>query len=405
MRGNVSGHPYGMSVADAGNAGATPAVASSRDPYLDFVRSWAIMRVVAVHLLGIAPIALLWWPAPTFVAPGMPLVFFVAGALALKSLDPWRKRHATPKEFWLDRFRRLLLPFWVYLAVALTITVTLDLVNPGAAFDIDYRRAALTAVPLLNPLTSPAGYLGMVHLWFLVAISWLLIAAPGLVWLHRRYPRLLLGGVIAVALAVPLLGIHTAASFFPEISSIALFAFFFVLGFWYTDGFLVGGVVPGRRTGVFDGWSGAAIAGAAFAAAWVVWQVHQPGSINDSHLLHGFLGLGWLALILVGRPWIARLANAMPRTLNTLNRRALTLYLWGWPTTAMSAEIVRWWGLNGAFGTVVFFLLAIASLVAAVAIFGRVEDFAARRTTSSTDATRSVKADVAPSPVQGAANA
>ncbi len=389
MRASVLGHPYGMSVADAQSPDVAPVVASSRDPYLDFVRSWAIMRVVAVHLLGVAPLALLWWPAPTFIAPGMPLVFFVAGALALKSLDPWRKRHVGAKEFWVDRFRRLLIPFWAYLVVALTITLTLDFVRPEDQFTVDYGRAALSAVPLLNPLSSPAGYLGMVHLWFLVAISWLLLLAPGLVWLHRRFPRMLLAGVVAVGLSVPLLGIHTSMTFFPEVSSIALFAVFFVLGFWYTDGYLVSGVVPGRRAGLLDGWTGAAIAVLAFAAAWAVWQVHDPGSINNSHLVHGFLGLGWLTLILLARPLILRAANAMPRALNTLNRRALTLYLWGWPTTALAAEAVRWWGLDGVLGTVVFFVVAIASLVAAVAVFGPVEDFAARRKQSTKSAATS----------------
>lgn len=366
-----------MDVAET-RAGA-PARASSRDSYLDFVRSWAILRVVSVHLLGLAPIALLWWPAPTFVAPGMPLVFFVAGALALKSLDPLRARHASTVGFWRDRFRRLLIPFWVYLAVALTVTLWLDFTNTGSQYTVDYGRAALAAVPLVNPLTSPAGYLGMVHLWFLVAISWLLLAAPALVWLHRRFPKSLLAGVAALALAVPLLNIHTPMTFFPEVSSVALFMFFFVLGFWYTDGALVKGVVPGRRAGVFDGWSGVAIAAVAFAAAWLVWQVHDPGSINNSHLVHGFLGVGWLALILLGRPWISRLAGAMPNLLNTLNSRALTIYLWGWPTTALSAEAVRAWGLGGVLGTVVFFILGVGSLVLAVLIFGRVEDYAAGR--------------------------
>jgi peptidoglycan/LPS O-acetylase OafA/YrhL len=338
-----------------------------------------MLRVVAVHLLGIAPMALLWWPAPTFVAPGMPLVFFVAGALALKSLDPYRPRHSSAKAFWRDRFRRLLIPFWAYLAVALTVTIWLDVTNAGGQYSVDYGRAALSAVPLLNPLTSPVGYLGMVHLWFLVAISWLLLAAPGLVWLHRRFPKTLLASVVVVGLSIPLLGIHTPLNFFPEITSIALFMFFFVLGFWYTDGLLVKDVVPGRRAGVFDGWTGVFIAVLAFAGAWFVWQVHDPGSINNSHLVHGLLGLGWLALILLARPWILRLANAMPNLLNTLNSRALTMYLWGWPTTALSAEAVRAWGLSGVIGTVVFFALAIGSLTLAVMIFGRVEDYAAGR--------------------------
>ncbi|MDQ1248363.1 MAG: hypothetical protein QG597_2735 [Actinomycetota bacterium] len=353
--------------------------ASSRDPYRDLIRSWAILRVVSVHLLGLAPAALLWWPAPTFVAPGMPLVFFVSGALALKSLDPWRARRVSAAGFWRDRLRRLLIPFWVYLTVALSVTIALDLLHPEEMYTVSWLRSVLSAVPLINPINSPAGFLGMAHLWFLVVICWLLLLAPALVWLHRRAPRLLLAGSVALLLGASYVTEHTTTFVYAEVNSISLFQFFFVLGFWYTDGVLVRGVVPGRDRGIFDGLSGVGIAALAFPGAWLVWQIESPLAVHDSALVHALLGLGWLSLLLVARPLVLRLAEAMPRLLNRLTRRTLTIYLWGWPTAALAQLAVNTWGLTGPLALVVFFGLAIGGLVVAVRVFGRVEDFAAGR--------------------------
>lgn len=377
-----------MSVTSPAAAATPVAVASGRDPYLDLIRSWAILRVVAVHLLGLAPITLLWWPAPTFIAPGMPLVFFVSGALALKSLDPWRARRTSAPQFWRDRLRRLLVPYWFYLAIAVGITLWVDVINTTDPYSVSYVRTALTSIPLINPITSPVGFMGMAHLWFLVVICWLLILAPGLVWLHRRVPKTLLVASIALLFVVSYLNEHAGVRVYAEINSVSLFTFFFVLGFWYTDGRLVGGVVPGRDRGFFHGWRGVAIAVLGFAGAWLFWQIESPLAVHDSAAVHGFLGLGWLALLLVGRPWILRFAESIPGLLGRLTKRTLTIYLWGWPTTALAQLAVNSWELTGATAVVIYFVIAIGGLVAAVLAFGRVEDFAAGRARGSATRTQ-----------------
>jgi len=56
----------------------------SRDGLLDLLRCVSIVRVVGVHVLG--RMRLWFWPAPTYVMPGMPIVFFVSGSLAHRSL-------------------------------------------------------------------------------------------------------------------------------------------------------------------------------------------------------------------------------------------------------------------------------------------------------------------------------
>ena len=399
--GRHGGDTYVMAMAAASSAAPAVTRAASRDAYLDLIRSWAILRVVSVHLLGMAPVALLWWPAPTFVAPGMPLVFFVSGALALKSLDPWRPRHATGRAFWHDRLRRLLIPFWVYLAIALSATIVLDLMHSEEAFTVSWLRSAVSAIPLINPINSPAGFLGMAHLWFLVVICWLLLLAPALVWLHRRTPRLLLAGSMGLLVGVSYLTEHTTTFVYAEVNSVSLFQFFFVLGFWYTDGRLVGGVVPARPRGLFDGWGGVGVAALAFPAAWLVWQIELPLAVHDSALVHAFLGLGWLSLLLVARPAVLRLAEAMPRLLNRLTRRTLTIYLWGWPTTALADLAVNSWGLTGPVAVVAFFTLAVGGLVVAVLMFGRVEDFAAGRVAQRSRDRRAADTPSATVPVAG----
>ena len=55
-----------------------------RDGLLDLLRSLSITRVIGIHLIGRS--GFWFWPAPTYVLPGMPMVFFVSGALVRKTL-------------------------------------------------------------------------------------------------------------------------------------------------------------------------------------------------------------------------------------------------------------------------------------------------------------------------------
>ena len=382
--------------------------AGVRDAFLDTLRTWAILRVVSVHILAMAPMSLLFWPAPTFVMPGMPLVFFVSGALTLRSLAPPSVGLAgsgaamSTTAFWRDRFRRLLLPFWVYVAMATAVAVLLDLVNDEEAFSVSQVRAALSFVPLINPINSPMAFDGVVHLWFLVVIAWLLLLAPLLVRMHRRAPVTLLVASFLVAAMVPLYDLHTVRPVFAEVNSIALFQFFFILGFWYTDARLVSlskptAAPPSATSGAtsmepqrsseaaaavtrwFDGPGAFAVALAAFVSAWLVWRFQEPEFVNASPWVHGLLGLGWLSLILRARTLVLRLAAVLAVPLAYLNRRALTIYLYGWPTTALASKFVFAQGWTGLSGTLVFFGLAMGLLAVCVAVFGPVEDYAARR--------------------------
>lgn len=371
----------------SGNLNVATSSPSARDPFLDSLRTWAILRVVAVHMLAMAPVTLLFWPAPTFVMPGMPLVFFVSGALTLRSLAPPNdgmmkaRRTMDAASFWRDRFRRLLIPFWVYVTVATAVAFILDFAHTEDAYTVSHIRAALSFIPLINPINSPVGYDGVVHLWFLVVIAWLLLLAPMLVRLHRRFPRALLTASLLVAVFLPLYDLRTEKPVFAEINAVALFQFFFILGFWYTDSRLV------RPTGDsadtprrwFDGGGAFAIALASFVGAWLVWRFQEPDFVNASPWVHGLLGLGWLSLVLRARSWVVKLAVLLAAPLAYLNRRALTIYLYGWPTTALASKGVGALGWEGAPAGLAFFAAAIGMLVVAVIVFGPVEDYAAGR--------------------------
>lgn len=373
--------------------------ASGRDAFLDAIRSFAIVRVVTVHMLGLAPIALLWWPVPTFILPGMPIVFFVAGALSLRALDPDRSKRMNSETFWRDRFRRLLLPYWAFFAVVLLASWLIDLLNTDEATSVDHARALFGFVPLVHPITSPVAHASIGHMWFLVCISQLLVLAPALVRLHRRFPVVLWGSSFALFVVLPFLNQYTPVIVRPELNSIALFTMFFVAGFWYTDGWLR--KEAGHRYLNLLHWPQALMVSAVFSlAAFVVWRFQSPGSIYDTAWVHGLLGIGGLCLVLAARPAILVVATRFSRQLAVLNRRALTIYLWGWPTSLLSAMLVNFMGLTGWLGLLSFFGFAVLSLICATAVYGPLEDRAARRRvrTSAPQARRGVQNQLTSSP-------
>lgn len=355
MHGGSAGSPERIGAA---------ARAVGRDEFLDLLRTVSIVRVVVVHLAGAA--GLLWWPAPTWVMPGMPVVFFVSGALAYGSLDPDRARPTAPRAFRRDRLRRLLVPYWAFLAVVVVAAVAADRLSDGDRTALRLDRLIDAPLPLAVPRLSPASLFAVGHLWFMGSFVLLIVLAPVLVRWHRSRPRLLLAVTGVVFVGVQLLDAHADRYVPRELDRTSLFALFFVAGFAYTDGGLdrlFRRVHPLALSAVF--------AGGAVVAYGVA--PHVP---NASEPLHGLLGAAWLCAALAFRPAVAALARRGRPVLSRLTRRTLTIYLWGWPTTQLAALLVR----PDAGGSVpVFLASAVALLAAAVALFGPIEDLAARR--------------------------
>ena len=92
-------------------------MAGARDPFLDGLRAVSVVRVILLHLLQRVehPFSANF----SYFMPGMPLMFFVSGALAAKSLA--RDDVATRLRFWRERARRLFPPFWAFGLVVLGV--------------------------------------------------------------------------------------------------------------------------------------------------------------------------------------------------------------------------------------------------------------------------------------------
>ena len=172
------------------STGTTASPTRPRDGFLDLVRSASILRVVVIHLLG-AP-GFWFWPAPTFVAPGMPVVFFVSGALVRQTLRTVDGKRRSVLGYWRKTFRRLLLPYSVYYAVVLSICVVGDMTRSDPRWTVRPDRALLAATGFVIPNASRAmrHYTG--HLWFMSAFLVLTLLAPLLVRVFERLGALVL---------------------------------------------------------------------------------------------------------------------------------------------------------------------------------------------------------------------
>lgn len=355
--------------ASTGQDTATPQ--KGRDHFIDLLRSASIIRVVGIHILNRSNY---WfWPAPTYVMPGMPIVFFVSGGLAYRSLravDGVRRASTT---YWRRTYRRLLLPYWTFYAVIATVAVIGDVVSDSPRWTIDVGQLFLGATGLVVPDASSIMRKYTGHVWFMSVFLVLAFLAPALVrWFDRSRWTLL---ATAVALFGTIQWIEVgleARAVIEEAEAVATFAIPYIAGFWYTDGSL--GKVPGKLFA-----AGAAILA---AAAWL-YDGTESGTVNASHVMHLTVGVAWLALLLAFTPQLRRLADRHQPLIDRITRRTFTTYLWGWTTCAVAVDISRpltssVWGYR-----VLLTTLSIVLLVIAVLIFGRVEDWSAARPSSS----------------------
>ena len=308
---------------------------------------------------------------PTYVMPGMPLVFFVSGGLAYQSLRLRDGVRRAARVYWRKTYRRLLLPYWSFYAVVVVVAVVGDLVSESPKWMVRWGSVLLGATGLVIPKPSPAvsGYIG--HLWFMSAFSVLVLAAPGLVRWFERSRSTMFAALFAAFALVQWLDVSDHVSVPSEIDRLSLFAIFYCVGMLYTDG-----VLAELSTRV-----AMAFATIAAAGAWLSIRF-QPvrGSANDSK--HLFVGLCWLFLALAGAPGLRRLADRWDRPIGRINRRSFTAYLWGWPTCSLAAE----WSeelIDGVWAyRLLMSALSVLLLGAAVLLFGPVEDLAAGRITA-----------------------
>ena len=335
-----------------------------RETFLDVIRAVAIVRVVVWHAFGLAAI--------TYFVAAMPAMFFVTGSLLAKSLG--RRGASTVL---VDRFRRLLVPLWAFGVVA-WLAMALAAWHQGT--DLPLHRALTWVFPLTDPLGTAweGGWLTS-HLWYLRTVTWLLLLSPLLLRAVRRRPGSTVAVAIAATIALDLLA--RPGSSLPldhrtawVAGDLALYSVFLLAGFLHRDGAF-------RRV-TRRGWVVLAVAAGVAAVAWRLTQPVPLGVVNNSHPLHLFVGTAWLAAALAAETPLARLGASRlgRRPVRVIGSRALTIYLWHTTAIIVALNVLDARGVDGPLshpgGLVV--LTALGTAVA-VALFGWVEDLAARR--------------------------
>ncbi|MDQ4133576.1 MAG: serine hydrolase [Actinomycetota bacterium] len=336
-----------------------------RETFLDVVRAIAIVRVIAWHAFGVAAI--------TYVVAAIPAMFFVTGSLLAKSL---RRRPA--RTVLADRFRRLLVPLWVFGILAW-------LVMALAAWQTGTRLPLHRVLAWIFPLSDPSGsqweggWLSS-HLWYLRTVTWLLLASPLLLRAVRANARLaLLVAVVAVfGLDALSRGVGTGLPVNHRtiwgVGDLALYSVFLMLGFLHRDGAL--GAVTRR------GWVAVALVAGLAAATWRLTQPVPLGVVNNSHPLHLFVGAAWLAAALAAQQTLARLGTSgvTGRLVRAIGSRALTIYLWHTAAIIVAINVLEAGHVEGGLAhPLALVVLTALGIVLAVYLFGWIEDVAARR--------------------------
>ncbi len=351
--------------ADVGEQGLPRVVSSGeREGFLDALRAIAILRVIAWHAFGVATI--------TYVVAAMPAMFFVTGSLLAKSFT---RRAARTVLF--DRFRRLFVPLWVFGLVAwVAMAVAARFTGEG----LPLHRALAWVIPLTDPHGTvwEAGWLSS-HLWYLRTLTWLFLLSPLLLRAARAHRVLALAVPVAAVFVLDVLsrgaqGLPFGGETAWVAGDLALYSIFLMAGFLHRDGAF-------QRVSRFR-WLAVALAAGAAAAVWRVTQPVPLGVVNNSHPLHLFVGAAWLGVALAAQGTLARLA-AWPVTagpIRAIGRHALTIYLWHTAAIILAINVLDARSVeNPAARALGLVLLTAVGVVAAVRLFGWVEDVAARR--------------------------
>jgi CubicO group peptidase (beta-lactamase class C family)/peptidoglycan/LPS O-acetylase OafA/YrhL len=266
---------------------------SPRDAALDGLRALAILRVITWHTSG--------WAWTTWIISSVPAMFVVTGALLARSLQKASAFHTLRK-----RFKRLFLPLWFY-----SLTVYLL----SLLFEVRTSAVWTFFFPFSQPSSLIASQWFTSAMWYLRAYVWVLVLAPFIYALTRRFKSLIpVVGIIAV-IALGIWDIDSTG-FGWAVGDIVLYSTCTAAGMaWLVDG------RPSPRS-----LHVTAFAFLAGVCGWLLFRQPIDGVVNNDHVLHLFVGGFWTALLL-----------HFPMTLSTfsttavsrfLNRYPLSIYLW-----------------------------------------------------------------------------
>jgi hypothetical protein len=328
----------------------------------------------------------------------MPIFFFVGGFSNLTALDAFHRRGESTRAFVRSRVTRLLKPSLVFFAVWVPIQVGLHLADVGASTG----PRIWDGVRLLRGMLPPGATVPFGPLWFLGVYLAVVVLAPALIALHRRFRWWVPAAMIAGAALADWIGFVAGVSWVRWSNVAFVLLLPHQLGFFYADGtfarlprrFFWGMVVVGlgglllltnptlwkplgdARFGWFPGIG-------AYPRSLLGTDVERVSNAYPPtfcFLLGGVWAIGAAMLL---RPALARwLEHTRPWTTTiALNAMIMTLFLWHM-TAYLAAVLVLWpLGLGHQHDSTVGWWLErpiwigvpAAFLVVLVAVFGRFE--------------------------------
>lgn len=324
----------------AGTAPTTSTPPAQRDSYIDFMRAFSLLVVVAWHWVftivvwkddgphATNPIGFttgLW--AVTWLLQVMPLFFYVGG---YSHLVAWRRAQARGEHlnrFVLRRMRGLAIPALTLLGVWVAFGIAL-----GAIFDLRWIGKAVLLV--VSPL------------WFMGVYLMLIALLPVFLWLHERWDTIVLVFLATTAGAVDILRFRYGYEWLGVVNMIAVWALCHQLGFFYERL-----VAATRRADWTLLWAGlAALAGLVASGLYPGSMVGVPG--ETSNMAPPTLCIVALVAFQAGfaeviRPRIeVRLQRARWARVNeTINRFSMPLFLFH--TTGMALHRAVRYALAG----------------------------------------------------------
>lgn len=311
-----------------------------RDVYIDFLRAFSLLVVVAWHWVftiirwsdkgphATSPLGFtsgLW--VATWLLQVMPLFFYVGGYAHLVSWERARTRGVSLAVFVLSRLRRLAVPAFALLGVWIVLGIVL-----GAVFDLPWLGRAIVLV--VSPL------------WFIGVYLMLVAVLPVALWLHRRFDSTVLVFLAAGAGAVDILRFRYDYTWLGPLNMLLVWGLCHQLGFFYERL-----VHAARRVDVTLLWAGlAGLAGLVGSGLYPGSMVGVPG--ERSNMAPPTLCIVALVAFQAGvaeviRPAVERrLARPRWTTFNaTINRFSMPLFLFH--TTGMALYLAVRYAIVG----------------------------------------------------------
>jgi Acyltransferase family len=301
---------------------ATGTAVKGRDKYVDFIRAFSLLVVVAWHWVftiivweddgphASNPLGFttgLW--VLTWAFQVMPLFFYVGGYGHLRS---WERARDRGQSIWTlvgVRLKRLAIPALALLGVWILIGIIVS-----AVWDWAWTWQAVKLV--VSPL------------WFMGVYLMLVLTLPTALWLHERFDTIVLVTLAGIA------GLVDVVRFRYDVPAIGLVNMIVVWGLCHQLGFFYDRIVAARRT---VDWT--LLIGGALALAALVGSGLYPGSMvgvpgETSNMAPPTVCIVALVLLQAGILEIARPAMEVrlerpgwERTSDVINRFALPLFL------------------------------------------------------------------------------